>query len=500
MMDVCKSWNDQIRGLNGLFADIAFDTHNPITISTATKFLELIEAQSNNLRVYARCIIWDGDPTQQAFISRLRLQSWRFVRFEVDRATTTVPFIAQFNLPAPRLLRLIHTPALPEGLFASSFTSLRVLDGSVEKHFPWPTATFSNLVTLRLQNSRPTRRFCATSLLDLIGHAKHLEELQLTDFLRFSGGRKANPLPHASLRSIHLIQSNLQFILQNLLFPNATSLRVESYGIDAAGESDLPASRDIGYFSSLRACSVPILEHRFTKVIVQMQDLFTSSFYLTLGIECEASRTVNFTVAFQKEGPWEAYVQSSINGILQRIRLGARVELSVFHHLPLSPKSPLLCRGEIPFTSIDSPFLQLPQVVTLRTDLPLVRGVMHHLADLEHMILPNLKCYSFDLESLPAFVDPPSPEAVVCLRSRFANGSPFAIQYWALDGETQRDEILRTCADARRSVDDNTMDIMTVLVKESLPALVTFLRGMNDGFVGEGGYALGDLYVERWKL
>jgi len=415
MMGVCRSWNDKICGLDGLFTDIAFDTSISATISTATKFLEIAETRSNNLRIYARCIVWVGDPAQQALLSRLRLQSWRFVCFEVE--CTSAPFIAYFNLPAPRLLRLVHTPALPEGLFASSFASLRVLDASVNRHFPWPITTFSNLVALRLENSHSVHRFCATSLFDLIGRAHHLEELRLTEFLRFSGGSEAKPLVHPNLKYVRLIQCNLQFILQHLLFPNATGLRVESYNIGLAGEPDLPVTEDMGFFSPLQVCSVPILEqHLFTKVTVHMQDLFEDKIYFKLGLGCGKTRTIDFTVTFQKEGPWEARVRSSINGILQRIRLGARIELSLFHHLPLLPfKHPSLYRGDPPLALIDSPLFRLPQVTILRTDYSLLQATILRLADLEHMNLPNLKCYSFDIDTRPASVDFALPaETVTC--------------------------------------------------------------------------------------
>ena len=152
IMNVCRSWSDQIRGLSGLFTDTAFNTTNPITISTAAKFLETVETRSTDLCVYARCIDWDGGQAQKAFFSRLRLQSWRFVCFEVEH--TSPSFIAYFNLPASELLRLIHTSPLPERLFALSFASLRVLDVSAKKYFPWST-TLSNLVTLRLKTPTP---------------------------------------------------------------------------------------------------------------------------------------------------------------------------------------------------------------------------------------------------------------------------------------------------------------------------------------------------------
>lgn len=497
IMGVCRSWNDQIRGLNGLFTDIAFDTSNHITISTAAKFLETVESRSSNLRVYARCVAWADGQTQTAFLSRLRLQSWRFVHFEVDHVST--PFIAYFNLPAPRLLRLIHTSALPERLFASSFTSLRVIDASVKKHFPWPTATLSNLVTLRLENSHCARRFCATSLFDLIGGAHNLEELRLTDFLRFSGDLKTKLFVCAKLKSVHFIQCNLKFILQHLRCPNANSLHVESYGVDLAGEQDLPPSGDVDFFLPLQACSIPIIEQQLsTKISVHMQDLFTNNVYLKLGLECGASRAVDFRVAFRKEGQWEAYFKSSINGILQRIRLGARVDLSIFHHLPLSPiELPSSCPCVTMSSLADSPLLRLPQVALLRTDHSLFQDMVVRLADPEHMILPNLKCYSFDVEMLPTSADLAAPETVTCLRSRFKNGAPLAMQYWTLDGKARSDVLLPMSADARRSLDTDMLTTVTVLIEGSLPALAPFLRGMNDGFVGEGGYVSGDLYVEH---
>ena len=178
MMDVCQWWNEQIRSLSGLFADIAFDTSDNITTSTAEKFLEIIETRTSNLRVFARFPVWNNDQAQNAFISRLRLQSGRFVRFEVEHGST--PFTANFDLPAPRLLRIVHSSPLLEGLFASSFPSLANLDASVKRSFPWQTGMFPNLVVLRLTNLPSALPFCATSLFDLIERAPRLEKLQST--------------------------------------------------------------------------------------------------------------------------------------------------------------------------------------------------------------------------------------------------------------------------------------------------------------------------------
>lgn len=45
-----------------------------------------------------------------------------------------------------------------------------------------------------------------------------------------------------------------------------------------------------------------------------------------------------------------------------------------------------------------------------------------------------------------------------------------------------------------------TMDVTTVLIESALPALTSFLKEMNDGFIGEGGDVSGDLYMERSVL
>lgn len=433
MMGVCRSWNDRIGELSGLFTDIAFDTSDRITISTAARFLETVETQSNNLRIYARCLVWGSDQaTSEAFLSRLRLQSWRFVYFEAEHMTA--PFVAYFNLPVPRLLRLSHAAVLSERLFSSSFTNLRVLDASVKKHFPWPTATLSNLVTLRLENFNSTRTFCAVSLFDLIGRAYKLEELQMTDFLRFSGGSKAKPVVRASLKSAHFIQCNLKFILQHFRFPNAASLRVESYGINLDGEPALPPSKDIGHFAPLRAWPIPVLEqHSVTGITIHMQDCFISNVYFTLELKCGAGRTINFTTTLRKDDDWGVYFESSINEILRRIRLGTRISLSTFRYLPLSPAA--APPGRLTLSSLDPPLLLLPQVAVLRTDYSLVRSTILRLADLDHAILPNLKCYLFDVRRQPTETDLAAPETIACLRSRFNNGLPLALQYWTLDGK-----------------------------------------------------------------
>ena len=433
MMGVCRSWKDQIRGLSGLFTDIAFDMNNHTTISTATEFLEIVEKQSSDLHVYARGTAWGVDPTvSTAFLSRLQLQSRRFVHFEAERLSPS--FTAYFTFPAPKLLRLIHRRALPERLFSSSFMDLRVLDASVKNHFPWPTATLSKLVILRLENTHPTRSFCAASVFDLIGRAHQLGELRLTEFLRFSGSYEAKPLAHTNLKSIHFAQCNLKFILQHLQFPNATNLRIESYGSGLDGAPASPLSKDTGYFAPLQTRTIPILgQHSVTGVTIRTQDCFTNGVYFAVGLKCGADRTVNFTNTFRKEDDWAAYLQSSIDEILQLIRLGLWVNLSTFHYPPLSPINPPPCQP--PLSLIDIPLLRLPQVVILRTDYSLVRSVVLKLANLNHETLPNLKCYSFDIETQPTPVDISAPEMVSCLRSRFRNGSPLALQYWTLNGE-----------------------------------------------------------------
>ena len=498
MMGVCRSWNDQIRGLKSLFTDIAFDTTNSATISTATKFLDLVETQSNDLRVYARCLAWGVDrAVLNTFLSRLRLQSWRFVCFEAEHLSA--PFIPYFTLPAPRLLQLIHTQALPEGLFASSFTGLRVLDASVKKHFPWPTATLSNLGVLRLENSRPSRSFCATSIFDLIGRAHRLEELRLTGFLRFSGGFKAKRIPHASLKSIRFVQCNLKCILQHLRFPNATHLRVESYGSGLDGALAPPLSQGAGYFAPLEALPIPVLEqHSVTGVTTHMQNS-SANIYFALELKCGAGRTVDFTTTLQKDGDWETYLRSLIDEILRHIRFGPTVNLSISHHPPLSPAHPSPYLP--PLSLFDLTFLRLPQVAILRTDYSLVRSVVLHLANPDQGVLPNLKCYSFDTEKQPISMDLMAPEIVACLRSRFSNGSPLALRYWTFDGTAKCGIVISISTNARLFADANQINVTTVLVKRSLPVLAPFLKGMNDGFVGEGGYLIsGDLYVERLTL
>ena len=433
-MGVCKSWSNQICRLQGLFTDIAFDTRYDTTIFTAAKFLGIVESQSTNLHVYARCRVWIPNRAQEAFLSRLRLHSWRFVCFEVE-STKCVPFIAHFNPPAPRLLRLVHTSVVPEGIFSTSFANLRVLDVSVEKYFPWTIPSFRNLVTLRLKNSRPTRRFCSTSLFDLIGRSSCLEEVRLSEFRRFSGSPK-RPVIHANVKLVGFFQCNLEFLFQYLQFPSATAFRVESCGVGPTGQSGLPSSG--GYFLPLEAHPIPILErYFFTKVTAHTQDLLSGDVHLKIGLECKEGLTADFEIALRKEDSWEDYLHSSINGLLQRIRLDPGVDLSISHHVPLcSTNLPLTHWREEPLSSISTPLLRLSQVVVLRTGCSLLRSVMLRLTDLENTILPNLKCYLLDVKTLPTPEYPALYESVTCLRSRFMNGSPFAIQYLTFEGET----------------------------------------------------------------
>lgn len=78
--------NGQTRGLDGLFTEP---------------------------QAYVLCIVWGSEES----ISRLRLRSWRFVRFEADHVSATS--ITHSSTPAPKLPRVVHTSALPAKLFAS---------------------------------------------------------------------------------------------------------------------------------------------------------------------------------------------------------------------------------------------------------------------------------------------------------------------------------------------------------------------------------------------
>lgn len=298
---------------------------------------------------------------------------------------------------------------------------------------------FPNLVVLRLTNLPSTLPFCATSLFDLIERAPRLEKLQLIDFLQFSGSPKTKPLVCTNMKTVCLVQCNAGFVLQHLRLPNASSLHIESYGIGLAGEPDPQfSSANFGYFSPLKGCSISILEqHPFSKVAIHVQDLLANNVYFKLGLESGTGHDIDFTVAFRKEGHWEDYFRTSIHGILQRVHLSPRVELSIFNYLPLQPvfNHPSILLLEPPSTSIYSPFLDLPQVTVLRTDYSLACSIMARLADPEQAILPNLKCYSFDVEMSPATIHPAIPEIVTCLQSRLASRLPFAIQYWKLNGE-----------------------------------------------------------------
>lgn len=60
--------------------------------------------------------------------------------------------------------------------------------------------------------------------------------------------------------------------------------------------------------------------------------------------------------------------------------------------------------------------------------------------------------------------------------------------------------ILHPFVDSIPSIGADTLDVTMVLIRRSLPRLVPFLIEMNDGFVGEGGYTTGILYVEHSTL
>jgi hypothetical protein len=193
--------------------------------------------------------------------------------------------------------------------------------------------------------------------------------------------------------SVCLVQCNTRFILQLLQLPNASNIHIEAYGIGLAGESNPElSSMALGYFSPLEGCSIPILErHLFSKVAIHVQDLLANNVYFKLGLESEAGRDIDFTVALRKQGCWEDYFRESMmHRILQRIRLSRRVELSIFNYLPLQP----IDHPSIHYPEPPSPSIHSPQVTVLRTDFSLAFSMIVRLADSEDVILPNLKCYS----------------------------------------------------------------------------------------------------------
>ena len=118
------------------------------------------------------------------------------------------------------------------------------------------------------------------------------------------------------------------------------------------------------------------------------------------------------------------------------------------------------------------------------------------MGDLENMVLPGVKCYSLNTDTLPSPADLVVSETAACLRSRFSAGSPFAVQYWNVEGKTHHEMVLSTSTDVGRPIDSATVNVMTLLIEASLPCLLPFLRGMREGFLGRGGHVSGDLYVE----
>lgn len=432
MMDAHESWRDIIVKFDDLFRNIAFDTSDPCMIATAARILETIETKPIELEVLIRSTFRDliGTTalhvTAKEFIRRLGLQSGRFVTFELQSQTSHL--MSYFSLPAPKLRFLLQDCTVSPNLFSSLFPNLRVLHTRANKVVRIPPSALFNLVELRLVNSHRTRRFSMESVLVLLGNARQLEVLQLSGFIRFSCASTAvKPVELTNLKSVQFIGCHLQELLPRLLFPQLCQFNFSGSDF-TPDENTLPSMvGSTDFFSPLRACPLPILDQRTLNHIFlsvgDEGDKIETTLRLVSGPDSKYQFVV--TAAWDKWANWEKYLEQSIRGAMEQIRLAPSVSLYLFHYVD---------HAWAPYSAL----LRLPQISMLCTAGCFTPVAFKLLTDSGgpkwHPPLPRLKCFCFKGDDLHVPTEIRS-SVELCLRSRHDNRRPLAIRRWIPCGD-----------------------------------------------------------------
>ena len=391
MMDVSKSWRDNIMKFDDLFRNIAFDTSDGCTVATASRILQTIETRPIKLEVVIRSTFRDliGDTKLQVmareFVRRLGLQSGRFVYFELRSKTSHLDLY--FNLPAPKLRFLLLNCAISPVLFSSSFPKLRALRANVNKVFKQPSSTLFNLSDLRLVNPHRAQKLSMESVLALFRATCQLEVLKLSGFVRFGCiPTTAEPTELSNLKYIQLMDCHPQELLPWLRFPQLCEFNF--CGFDFTPDENTPPSMigNTDFFSSLQACPLPILDQRpLTHIFVstdEKSDKIQFTLRMTSGPGLEHKFMI--TAAWDKWIDWKARLRQSIEGAMKRIRLASTVCLYVFQHVDHA-------------WGLYLPLLRLPQVSVLYTSgwfTPVAFKLLVDSCDPTcGLLLPRLKCF-----------------------------------------------------------------------------------------------------------
>ena len=432
MMDVSKSWRVGIAKFDDLFRHIALNTSDGQTIVTASRILQMTETRSTGLEVFIKGAFRDlvGNAKLQVMakelLRRLRLQSGRFISFEIRSPTSHIG--SYFNLPAPKLhfLRCYHT--MSPAIFSSSFPNLRTLHVYVDKVLRIPPAALSNLAELRLENLCRTQWFSVESVLTLLRDTNRLEVLQLAGFTRFGyASTVVGPVELTNLKSAQFMNCDLPELLSRLRLPQLCEFNFR--GFNSTPDENTPPSMagNTDFFSSLRACPLPILDQQvLTHVFVSMDnkgDKIEFTMRLMSGLLGPKYQFV-ITMVWEKWESWEERLERSIRGAMERVRFSPGVCLYIFHHIDYN---------WVPY----SPLLHLPLISTLCTAgyfTPVALKLLINSSPTSHLPLPRLKCFCFKGD------DPQVPAEGIqslinhCLQSRFDKGQPLAIRRWVPSG------------------------------------------------------------------
>jgi len=433
MMDVSRSWRDDIVKFDDLFTHIAFDTSDGRTVATAARILRLAETGSAKLEVFIRSSPWDLTSNTKlhimagGLIRRLGLQSGRFIHFELQsRSSHLTPY---FNLPAPNLRSLLHGCVVLPALFSSSFPNLRVLHMHVNKFSKIPPSALFNLVELQLVNSRRTQRFSVESVLALLRNTGRLEVLQLSGFAWFGCVSAApEPVELANLKSVKFVDCHLPELLPQLHFKQLCEFNF--CGFNLTPDENTPPSMvsNTNFFPSLQGCPLPILDQEpLTHIFISTYNK-GDKIEFTLRLMSGPGLKYKFviTMVWGNWMDWEEHLKQTIGGAMKRIRLASSMYLYLFHYVGHT-------------WGLYSPLLRLPQINVLCTAGLFTPVAFKLLTNPNHPTysspLPRLKCFCFREGELHVSTEDIQFLVKLCLWSRFNKRQPLAVRCFLPDGD-----------------------------------------------------------------
>jgi len=234
-------------------------------------------------------------------------------------------------------------------LFSSSFPSLRTLHVYVDKVLRVPPAALSNLAELQLENLCWTQRFSIESVLTLLQDASRLEVLQLAGFAQFGFVSTAvgPAVELTNLKSAQFMNCDLPELLPWLRFPQLCEFNFR--GFNSTPDENTPPSMvgNSDFFSSLRACPLPILDQQVLTHIFVSMDNKGNKIEFTMRLMSGLlgpKHQFAITMVWERWESWEECLEQSIRGAMELIRFSPGVCLYIFHHIDHNwgPYSPLL--------------------------------------------------------------------------------------------------------------------------------------------------------------